>query len=79
MKSCRSALQCMYAADIVTGIIVLAVIGAVNYFWLFPQQIDAGKWISLALAVLTVLDVLISRISGITGTATVSMTSALIL
>ena len=38
----KRALQCMYAADIVTGIIVLAVIGAVNYFWLFPQQIDAG-------------------------------------
>lgn len=56
----KRALQCMYTADIVTGIIVLAVIGAVNYFWLFPQQIDAGKWISLALAVLTVLDVLIS-------------------
>ena len=56
----KRALQCMYAADIVTSIIVLAVIGAVNYFWLFPQQIDAGKWISLALAVLTMLDVLIS-------------------
>ena len=56
----KRALHTYTAADIVTGIIVLAVIGAVNYFWLFPQQIDAGKWISLALAVLTVLDVLIS-------------------
>ena len=29
------ALRCMYTADLVAGLIVLAVIGAVNYFWLF--------------------------------------------
>jgi membrane protein YdbS with pleckstrin-like domain len=56
----KCALHCMYAADIVTGLIILAVIGAVNYFWLFPKQIETGKWISLALVILLLLEVLIS-------------------
>lgn len=56
----RRALHCMYTADIVTGVIFLAVIGAVNYFWLLPEHITAGSWISLALAVLILMDVLIS-------------------
>lgn len=59
-KLSKRALHCMYAADIVTGLIILAVIGAVNYFWLFPKQIEEGKWISLALAILLLLEVLIS-------------------
>ena len=59
-KLSKRALHCMYAADIVTGLIILAVIGAVNYFWLFPKQIEAGKWISLVLAILLLLEVLIS-------------------
>ena len=37
------ALRCMYTADLVAGLIVLAVIGAVNYFWLFPKDITVGK------------------------------------
>lgn len=56
----KRALSCMYTADIITGVIVLAVIGAVNYFWIFPHQITAGKWISLVLTVFTVLDVAVS-------------------
>lgn len=54
------ALWCMYTADIIGGLIVLVIIGAVNYFWLFPKEITAGKWISLALAVLTLADIIIS-------------------
>lgn len=54
------ALCCMYTADLVTGLIVLAVIGAVNYFWLFPKDITVGKWISLALALLTLADMTVS-------------------
>lgn len=54
------ALQCMYTADFIVGLIVLAIIGAVNYFWLFPKEIAVGKWVSLALTVLTLADVLIS-------------------
>ena len=54
------ALRCMYTADLVAGLIVLAVIGAVNYFWLFPKDITVGKWISLALALLTLADMTVS-------------------
>ena len=54
------ALRCMYTADLVAGLIVLAVIGAVNYFWLFPKDITVGKWISLALVLLTLVDMTVS-------------------
>ena len=59
-KLSKRALHCMYAAGIVTGAAVLAVIGAVNYFWIFPEDITAGKWISLILAVLTLFDIVFS-------------------
>lgn len=59
-KLSKNALYCMYAAGAVTGGILLAVIGAVDYFWIFPENITVGKWISLALAVLIVLDVSVS-------------------
>lgn len=59
-KLSKRALNCMYTADIAAGIAVLAVIGAVDYFWIFPSDIAVGKWISLLLGILTLLDVLIS-------------------
>ena len=59
-KLSKRALYCMYVAGIITGAVVLAVIGAVDYFWIFPENITVGKWISLALAVLIVLDVFVS-------------------
>ena len=58
-KLSKRALHCMYAADIVTGLIILAVIGAVNYFWLFPKQIEAGKRSSPAASHLLLLGVLV--------------------
>lgn len=42
------------------GVIALVIIGAVDYFWIFPEDITAGKWISMILAVLILADVLIS-------------------
>ena len=59
-KLSKNALYCMYAAGAVTGGILLAVIGAVDYFWIFPEDIVIGKWISLAAAALILVDVLIS-------------------
>lgn len=56
-KLSKRALHCMYMAGIIGGMVVFSVIGAVNAFWLFPRDITVGKWISLALAVLTLLDV----------------------
>lgn len=59
-KLSSRALSCMYTADIIVGAIVLGIIGGVNYFWIFPEDIMIGKWISLALVILTVFDVVIS-------------------
>lgn len=59
-KLSRRALYCMYMAGVAAGAIVLAIIGAVDYFWIFPEDITAGKWISLALAALTLIDVAVS-------------------
>ena len=56
----KRALYCMYVAGIITGVVVLAVIGAVDYFWIFPEDLTAGKWISLVLAVLVLFDVAVS-------------------
>lgn len=59
-KLSKKALYCMYTAGAIAGAAVLAVIGAVNYFWIFPQNLAVGKWISLALIILTVLDMTVS-------------------
>lgn len=59
-KLSKRALYCMYTADIITGAVILAVVAAVDYFWIFPEKIILGKWISLGLAVLVLADVLIS-------------------
>lgn len=59
-KLSKRALGCMYAAGAVAGIIILAVIGAVNWFWLIPSDIEIGKLISLILAALTAVDVFVS-------------------
>lgn len=59
-KLSKRALNCMYTAGIITGVVILVIIGAVNYFWIFPEDIAVGKWISLILVVLIFLDVLIS-------------------
>lgn len=59
-KLSKRALNCMYTAGAATGAAVLAVIGAVDYFWIFPGNITVGKWISLILSVLTLIDVLVS-------------------
>ena len=59
-KLSKRALYCMYVAGIITGAVVLVIIGAVDYFWIFPEDLTAGKWISLILAALIILDVAIS-------------------
>lgn len=59
-KLSKRALYCMYTADVIAGTIALAVVGAVDYFWIFPADITVGSWISLILAVLILIDVLAS-------------------
>ena len=59
-KLSRRAMYCMYVSGIIAAAVILAILGAADYFWIFPEDIVIGKWISLALAVLTVFDALIS-------------------
>ena len=77
-KLSRRALNCMYTAGVIAGVIVIAVIGAVDYFWIFPDDIVVGKWVSLILAVLTLIDILFS-ISDITDIVTALMKNVLTL
>ena len=50
----KRALGCIYTAEIIGDMILLVIIGAVNYFWLIPKDIEIGKIISVVLAVCTV-------------------------
>ena len=59
-KLSKRALYCMYLAGVTGGAVLLAIIGAVNVFWIFPEDITAGKWISLGLAAVLLIEVLVS-------------------
>lgn len=59
-KLSKRALCCMCMSGIVTGAVLLLIIGAANWFWLIPEGITEGKWISAVLAVLILLDVAVS-------------------
>lgn len=56
----KRALYCMYASAAVAGVIGLIILGVINYFWMIPKNIAVGKWISLILLILIVLNMLIS-------------------
>lgn len=58
-KLSKQALKCMYTAEIIGNVILLAVIGAVNYFWLIPKDIGIGKIISIVLAVYAIACMLV--------------------
>ena len=57
-KLSKRALGCMYVATALASVIALAVIGAVNWLWIFPK--DMVKAVSLALVILTLFDALAS-------------------
>ena len=50
----------MYVATALASVIALAVIGAVNWLWIFPKDMDMLKAVSLALVILTLFDALAS-------------------
>ena len=50
------ALKCMYVSTALSSLLALAVLGAVNYFYLIPEDIVPGKLASLILAVLICLN-----------------------
>ena len=59
-KLSKRALGCMYVATALASVIPLAVIGAVNWLWIFPKDMDMLKAVSLALVILTLFDALAS-------------------
>lgn len=59
-KLSKRALYCMYAAGFVTGVVLLVIVVAVNLFWIIPNNITIGKWISLILVILILIEVLVS-------------------
>ena len=59
-KLSKRALGCMYVATALANVIALAVIGAVNWLWIFPKDMDMLKAVSLALVILTLFDALAS-------------------
>lgn len=61
-KLSKRALYCMYVTGAAVGAAALAVIGAVNYIWLFPADIGTGKLISLIFVILTLFDMLLSPV-----------------
>lgn len=56
----KRALHCMYMSGIVIGVVLLLIIGAVNWLWFIPGDIPEGCWISAAAAILIVADVAVS-------------------
>lgn len=61
-KLSKNALYCMYAAGILTAVVIIVIVAVVNYFWIFPKDIEIGKWISLAIFIFTIVDALISPV-----------------
>ena len=57
-KLSKRALGCMYVATALASVIALAVIGAVNWLWIFPKDMDMLKAVSLALMILILFDAL---------------------
>lgn len=59
-KLSKQALGCMYTATAAGTVAALAVIGAVYYFWLLPNDIEIGKLVAVLLGAVTLAD-------GVTG------------
>ena len=59
-KLSKRALGCMYVATALASVIALAVIGAANWLWIFPKDMDMLKAVSLALMILILFDALAS-------------------
>lgn len=61
-KLSKNALYCMYTAGILAAVVIIAIVAAVNYFWIIPKDVIIGKWISLAILIFTIIDALISPV-----------------
>lgn len=59
-KLSKRALGCMYVATGLGSVIGLSIILTVNILWILPENIQTGKFISLILAALILLNAIIS-------------------
>lgn len=59
-KLSPQALKCMYAGTLAVSLLALAVLGAVNWLFIFPEDIEPAKPVSLLLALLITANMLIS-------------------
>lgn len=59
-KLSKKALGCMYVATAVGMLIVIAIIVCLNVFWFMEEGLDVAMWISIAIAVICVLNACIS-------------------
>lgn len=59
-KLSKRALGCMYTTAMIWTVIVLAILVAINLLWLVPEGIQIGTNITIALAVLFVIEQAVS-------------------
>ncbi len=59
-KLSRQALWCMYTAECLGTLVVIAIIAAVNWFWLIPKDIEIGKLISVILVICSMISMFIT-------------------
>lgn len=59
-KLSKRALGCMYTATGLASVLCLGIVGGVNIFWLIPKGISVGTKISFAVAVIILLNAVVS-------------------
>lgn len=59
-KLSKRALKCMYTATVFAGLIILIILGIINYFRLFSTDTETGRIVSVIIVALTLFDMLVS-------------------
>lgn len=59
-KLSKRALKCMYTATVFVGLIILIILGIINYFRLFSTDTETGRIVSVIIVALTLFDMLVS-------------------
>ncbi len=58
----KRALGCMYMAEIMAGVAVIAVMAAVWHFWLGPQDVGVGKVVAVLVLLYTVFSMTVEPV-----------------
>lgn len=59
-KLSKRALKCMYTATVFAGLIILIILGIINYFRMFSTDTETGRIVSVIIVALTLFDMLVS-------------------